>query len=158
MTPAKLAEAKKLEYCSCRHLRAEHGRNGRCANYLLCLCQGWKVADLLPLKDILPAKSAEVVPPTKLAIVVARARAGVGAHDDVIVALAAERDAMAAENARLRDQGARLVALLSYEDGEFVHDAFRCGADDGQPCEDPSDGVCWDCKRRALLAEIKAGA
>ncbi len=50
-----MANAKR-EYCSCRHLPEEHGRDGRCANYLRCLCQGWKVADLLPLKDILPAR------------------------------------------------------------------------------------------------------
>ncbi len=74
-----------------------------------------------------------------------------------IVPAASERDAMAAENARLRDQNARLVALLEERNRTFC------------PVVEHPEGLkvdecsweapwCWTHRKRALLAEIKAGA
>lgn len=92
-----------------------------------------------------PAKLAEVVR-AQIDSVIADSREWLRTYGDVervatdvhvtIVSLASERDAMAAENARLRDQNARLVALLDSE---------------------PQRDAAWENQRRALLAEIKAG-
>jgi len=35
--------AKHIERCTCGHLALEHGRDGICANSLLCLCLGFKM-------------------------------------------------------------------------------------------------------------------
>ncbi len=101
-------------------------------------------------------------------------------YDRVIVALADARDAMAAENARLRealadatgllgrviavrdrlaDQNARLVALLREESAgqecSRMGGAGECGWN--VPGLEPIP-PCWACRRDALLAEIKVGA
>ncbi len=64
----------------------------------------------------------------------------------------AERDAMAAENARLREQNVRLVALLESDD------TTPCIDHGGVTAECANGNLCWEARRLTLLAEIKAGA
>ncbi len=86
------------------------------------------------------------------------ARASTGRGDDA-GRLARAFEAMAAENARLRDVNARLVALLNGGTYECTFKHLRLGVDgDACPGIREKRGICWNHERLALLAEIKEGA
>ncbi len=86
------------------------------------------------------------------------ARASTGRGDDA-GRLARAFEAMAAENARLRDQRSRLMELLVGGTYECTFKHIRLAVDgDACPGIRVSRGICWNHERLALLAEIKAGA
>ncbi len=105
-----------------------------------------------------PAKLADVVEHSRrwLAVAAARDMPIAGATHEAMVQLADERDAMTAENARLRDVNARLVALLSGM--EWVEEEIEPGWACPKCFQWKRDGHAAGCELAALLSEIKAGA